>query len=337
MTVRIQTSQRLFSILAWAIALSLLIAACGTATPPPVAEEATEPPEVVATDPPASVPTDPPVPITEPPAPTKAPSGLDANPQRVEFQAEDGKKLVGYYYPSKYADAPIVILMHWAGGDLTDWCEIAPWLQNRADENPVKPERCANAGAGLPSSMAATWLDPSWFPAMNVDASLAVFAFDFRDYGESDKGGGGPNWKLDAKAAFATASGLTGVDATRMASIGASIGADGAADGCFLYNQEKGSGCVGAFALSPGNYLGMSFAEAVSGLAPVPTWCLSGELDTDSASACNGASGEGYRSVNYTGVGQHGMTLIAPALNPQPMELIQEFLELVFGETVKAE
>ena len=321
-----QTRQRIFKALAWAILLSLLIAACGTDSPPPVTKEATEPPEVIVTEPPAPA-------ATEPPAPSKSPSGLDANPQRVEFQAEDGKNLVGYYYPSKYADAPVIILMHWAGGDLTDWCEIAPWLQNRAAENPVKPERCASAGAGLPAGMPAPWLDPSWFPPMDAHASLAVFAFDFRDYGESDKGGGGPDWKLDAKAAIATASGLTGVDAARMASIGASIGADGAPDGCLLYNQEAGSGCVGAFSLSPGNYLGMSYAEAVTGVEPNPTWCLAAEND-DSASTCNNASGDHYRSQIYSG-DAHGMILIAPDFDPLPMTLIQEFLELVFGETMK--
>ena len=323
-----RTSQ-LFKAAALMLALSLLIAACGTATPPPVTEQATQPPEAVVTEPPAQVPTEPPA------APEKTLSGLDANPQRVEFQAEDGKNLVGYYYPSKYANAPVVILMHWAGGDLTDWCEIAPWLQNRADENPVKPERCADAGARLPASIAATWLDPSWFPPMNAEASLAVFAFDFRGYGESEAGGSGIELTLDAKAAFATASGLTGVDASRMASIGASIGADGAPDGCLLYNEEAGSGCVGALSLSPGNFLGMDYASTVTELAPTPVWCLTSDGDVGSFPTCNAASGENYRTVIYTGSNQHGMTLLAPEFDPQPMILIQEFLELVFSETVK--
>jgi hypothetical protein len=328
-------NSQLFRGMVCAVALSLLIAACGTATQPPVTEAATDAPEVVATEPPASVPTEPPV-STEPPAPSKPLSGLDANPQRVEFQAEDGTNLIGYYYPSKYADAPIVILMHWAGGDLTDWCEIAPWLQNRADENPVKPERCANAGAGLPASISATWLDPSWFPLMSADASLAVFAFDFRDYGESEKGGSSnSDWAKDAKAAFVTAAGLEGVDATRMASLGASIGADGAPDGCLLYNQEAGSGCVGALSLSPGNFLGIDFAATVIELAPNPVWCLTADGDVGSFPTCNEASGEHYREVIYAGTDLHGMRLIAPNLEPQPMILIQDFLELVFGIKVK--
>lgn len=326
MNANIRTSGHVFRGLAWTVLLSLLIAACGTATPLPVPEEATKPPEVVPTEPPTSTPTEPPA------APSKPLSGLAADPQRVEFQAEDGKNIVGYYYPSKYADAPIVILMHWAGGDLADWCEIAPWLQNRGDENPVKPERCANAGTNLPAGMAASWLDPSWFPAMNPDVSLAVFAFDFRGYGESDGGSG--NETLDALAAFETAAGLEGVDATRMAALGASIGADGAPDGCLLYNQKVGSGCVGAFALSPGSYLGMVYATTVNDLAPIPVWCLTAEEDVYSLTTCNSASGEHYRVQTYPG-NAHGMVLIAPGLDPLPMILIQDFMELVFGETVK--
>lgn len=330
---RNRTSQ-LFRGMVCAVALSLLITACVTATQPPVTEAATDAPEVVVTEPPASVATDPPVPVTEPPAPSKPLSGLDANPQRVEFQAEDGTNLIGYYYPSKYADAPIVILMHWAGGDLTDWCEIAPWLQNRGDENPSKPERCADAGTGLPAGIVATWLDPSWFPAMNADASLAVFAFDFRGYGESGQGAG--NETKDAKAAFVTAAGLEGVDAAHMIALGASIGADGAPDGCLLYNQQAGSGCVGALSLSPGSYLGMDYATTVSDLAPLPVWCLTAERDEAALTACNSVTArDGYRTIIYPEIGLHGMRLILPELAPNPMELIQDFLELVFGEPVK--
>ncbi|MDP2776205.1 MAG: hypothetical protein Q8O48_01065, partial [Anaerolineales bacterium] len=268
-------------------------------------------------------------------SPSRPLSNLSADPQRKEFQAEDGKNLVGYYYPSKYAEAPTMILMHWAGGDLTDWCEIALWLQNRRDENPANPERCAEAGSGLPAGMSTTWLDPTWFPPMALDVSIAVFAFDFRDYGESEAGGAGPNWVKDAKAAFVTAARLEGVDATRMASMGASIGADGAPDGCLLYNQEAGSGCVGALSLSPGSYLDMNFATVVNDLAPIPAWCLAGELDNPSASTCKSASGEAFRSEIYPGSNDHGMMLIVPGLDPLPMILIQDFLELVFGEKAK--
>jgi len=41
------------------------------------------------------------------------------------------------------------------------------------------------------------------------------------------------------------------------------------------------------------------------------------------------------REVIYAGTELHGMRLIAPNMEPQPMTLIQEFLELVFGIKVK--
>lgn len=318
-----RSSQFFAKAAAWTVALSLLLTACGTAAQPPVTEEAADAPEVVVTEPPTPA----------LPAPSKPLSDLAADAQRVKFQAEDGKNLVGYYYPSKYADAPIVILMHWAGGDLTDWCEIALWLQNRRDENLVNPKRCAEAGSGLPAGFSTPWLDSTWFPPMNANTSVGVFVFDFRGYGESE--GGGWESAKDAKAAFKTAGGFEGVDATRMAALGASIGADGAPDGCLLYNQDKGSGCVGAFSLSPGSYLGMEYATVVKDLDSVPVWCLAGELDQESAPACKSAGGENYRSVIYPGIELHGMSLITPGLEPQPMILIQDFLELVFSETVK--
>jgi len=254
-------------------------------------------------------------------------SRLSSDPQRIEFQTEDGVNLMGYYYPSKFADAPVFILMHWAGGDLCDWSEIAPWLQNRADESPADIERCKGGDAA--------WWDASWFPNMNPDTSLAVFVFDFRGYGESDPNTGAwENMKLDALAAFETAAGFDGVDSNRMAAMGASIGADGAPDGCLLYNQKAGSGCAGALSLSPGNYLGMNYASTVSDLAPIPVWCFASEDDRESAPTCEGASGEAYRTEVYAG-NNHGMMLLQPELEPQPMLLIQEFLELVFGVQVK--
>lgn len=319
-------------ILACVVMLSLVLTACSSSSTQPEAG-GTEPPIGVPTEVPATeAPTEP---ATQPPVPQRPLSGLSADPQRVEFQAEDGKNLVGYYYPSRYADSPVVILMHWAGGDLSDWCEIAPWLQNRGDENPVKPERCASAGSGLPAGMIATWLDPTWFPLVKADSSLAVFTFDFRDFGESEQGGGGLEWAKDAKAAFVKAAALEGVDATRMASLGGSIGADGAPDGCLLYNQEAGSGCVGALSLSPGSFLGMAYAGVVNDLAPAAVWCLAAEGDGPAYLECSNVSGASYRSIIYTGIDLHGMLLITPELDPQPMTLIMEFLDLVFSGIVR--
>jgi pimeloyl-ACP methyl ester carboxylesterase len=297
----------------------IILAACSAPQPPAITE--------------APVMTEAPTATEIPPTATEAQpsrplSNLSADLQRVEFQTEDGKTLVGYYYPSKYANAPVMILMHWAGGDLCDWKDIAPWMQNRADESPARLERCE-----AKSRPAPMW-DPTWFPKMNPEASIAVFVFDFRGFGESKGPGGWNKLPTDALAAFETVAKLEGVDPQRMAALGASIGADGAADGCLLYNQKAGGGCVGAFSLSPGNYLGISYAETVKSLAPVPAHCLAAESDYESAPTCKGASGDNYSSQIYAG-SDHGMALIRPDLDPQPMVLIQDFMELVFKESVK--
>lgn len=309
MNRKARTVRSVFSGVTCLVVLSLLAAACSTAAPAPrdISPAADEP----------------------------ALSGNSADPQRVEFQAEDGTKLVGYYYPSKYADAPVMILMHWAEGDLCDWRDIAPWLQNRLGENPGKLKRCENPGTNLPADLKKAWWDPTWFPPMASDVSLAVFVFDFRGHGESGPGTDGPDLLKDAKAAFKTAAGLQGVDATQMAALGASLGADAAADGCLLYNQEAGSGCVGAFSFSPGNFLGMDYSTVVTNLAPVAVLCSAGGLDAGPAQTCTSVARQYYGHLNYPGTAAHGMALIAPGLDPSPMGLIQLFIGLAFGEDMQ--
>lgn len=80
------------------------------------------------------------------PTPTAEPAlpSLSLDPQRIEFQTEDGATLVGYYYPAAVDPAPVVVLMHWAGGNQTDWLYVGmvAWLQNRGAvvPTPSKPE-----------------------------------------------------------------------------------------------------------------------------------------------------------------------------------------------------
>ena len=61
---------------------------------------------------------------------------LPPEPQEITFKASDGQALTGYYYPAAVSPAPVVVFMHWVGGDLSDWYEVAPWLQNRGLKNP---------------------------------------------------------------------------------------------------------------------------------------------------------------------------------------------------------
>jgi len=296
------------------------VAMAATATVTPEDETTDEPEEATATvtEEPTEEPTDEstPEPTEEPTAePTEEPpAGLPPEPQDISFQAEDGQALQGRYYPGASPSSPILILMHWAPGNMNDWNEIAFWLQNR--------------GLGGTSSNvgSAPWLDPSWFPLLPVGQSYAVFTFNFR-------GGDRAGMLLDTQAAFNTVRGLEGVDPSRIASFGASIGADGAPDGCSWHNENFGGGCLGALSLSPGSYLTVPYSEVVDKLGaenpPKPVWCFFASDDTPSAEACQSAGGDHYRMVEWTGGGWHGMELIDPARNPNALILILDWLTLL--------
>ena len=294
--------------LAYSIPLifALLLASCGGSAPvetpppdapPPPAEEATIPPEK---------------PVAES-EPTTAPeSDFDPQPpdgQRIKFESSDGTALVGYYYPASVPDAPIVVLMHWAGGDQTDWQKngMIDWLQNRG----------TSGGMQSPAQQSVI------YPSMPEGASFAVFTFDFRGFGESagkfDQAGG----LLDAKAGYEIAKTLEGIDPTRMAGIGSSIGSDGVVDGCT-------EGCLGALSFSPGGYLTVPYADAVKTLddAGKPVTCVASEGDSASANACRETAGENYQSIIYSG-SAHGDQLFQ---NPPDGfgQMIFDWLALVF-------
>jgi dienelactone hydrolase len=119
--------------------------------------------------------------------------------------------------------------------------------------------------------------------------------------------------------------GLEGVDPTRIVTVGASIGADGAVDAC-------GDGCLGAISLSPGGYLNIPYPEAVELLRtdqpPKPVLCLAAERDIDSFNACKSAQGGHYTSVLYPGAA-HGLSLINPESDPETLDLILNFLDSI--------
>jgi dienelactone hydrolase len=224
------------------------------------------------------------------------------------------------YYPAAVNPAPVVVLMHWAGGDKNDWVYVgmAAWLQNRGLEVPAAP-------GSLPFDT------PYPFPPLPADRSYAVFLFDFRDFGESAPANQSfsqlaPLWEADARAAYARARELEGVDSGRVAGIGASIGADAVVDAC-------GEGCLGALSLGPGSYLVMPYPEAVKIVdeAGKLVWCVGAEDDPPAVQACRAASGEVYQSQIYPS-GGHAMQLFQVDNDLQPTidSLIVEFLELVF-------
>jgi hypothetical protein len=248
---------------------------------------------------------------------------LPAEPQRIEFASEDGAMLVGMYYPAAVNPSPMVVLMHWARGDKNDWIYVgmAAWLQNRGLEIPPAP---------------GTMLFDTPFPftPLPADLSFSVFLFDFRSFGESAPSNLpfsqlGPLWEADARAAYAKARTLPGVDSDHVVGIGASIGADAVVDAC-------GEGCLGALSLGPGSYLNVPYQEAVSKVdeAGKPVWCVGAEDDAAAAQACRSASGEHYQSQVYA-AGGHAMSLFRAENDLQPAldSLIGEFLKLVFDLT----
>ena len=293
-------------------------------------QEAEQKSEQQPTDAPPPTDTPRPTPIsptdTPEPLPTEPPGlpPLPPEPQDIEFQAEDGLALQGRYYPAAVNPAPIVVLMHWAGGDNRDWNEIAFWLQNRGLSG-----TSSNVGQ-------APWLDPTWFPPMIEGQSFGVFTFTFRDCD------GGCNnfstnrelWRRDALAALKTASQLEGVDPMLISTFGASIGADGSPDGCGPYNFDAGGGCLGALSLSPGGYLKVPYADAVKILdefdPPSPTWCFYATGDNEASVACKSASGDHYQPFEWSG-DSHGMMLLRPEIDPSAMELILDFLKMIYN------
>lgn len=254
----------------------------------------------------------------------------EAARQPVEIQTADGRLLEGFYYPPRLPDAPVIVLMHWAPGSMEDWEHIAVWLQNLPEDSPS------------PSGGKHAYQDATWFPKMPEEISFAVLIFNFGDYGSSQYGGSRESLVEDARAALQRAASFMETNPHQVAAIGASIGADGVVDGCYLLNDagEKGT-CVGAFSLSPGNYLTNEFSYSLAAeminRSGYPVWCLAAEGDGGSPELCQSLSGSANQAFIYPGRA-HGMDLIdserfpsSPAVNLNVLELMQEFLEQVYG------
>ncbi len=260
---------------------------------------------------------------TPKPSPTVSEKG-STKPQEIQFQASDGQQLKGRYYPAAVEPAPVVVLMHWVNGDMTDWNEIAPWLQNRGLKNPYPNCTGRQMAQGK-------WWDPTWFPEIPQDTSYGVFVFTFRDHAPC-AGANAFNesgWLLDAQAAMRKASELAGVDPTRIAAVGSSIGADGAADACFWINEQKPGTCKGALSLSPGGFLGISYADAVGKLGkeqpPVAAWCLADSSEIGFCNMAKQAENPAFRAIEIAN-GHHGNLLLVPEAKPSTMQTILNFL-----------
>ena len=294
--------------------VAFILAACGKSAVPIAG--ATEP-QTGGNTAPSPIP-----PTAKPPS---GPPALAPEPQEVAFQASDGQELKGLYYPAAINPAPVVVFMHWAGGDKSDWYEIAVWLQNRGQANP------------FPNPSNEPWWDPTWFPAVPADRSYGVFIFSFRGctpYKVGCTDGWPKVWLLDAQAAILEASQLEGVDPTKIVAIGSSIGADGAPDACFWLNEQKPGSCKGALSLSPGGFLEIPYPVAVLTLGknepPVAAWCLADETEFGVCESAEAVDNPEYRDFMIPG-GGHGNMLLRPELEPLPMQTILDFLSAMVG------
>ena len=239
------------------------------------------------------------------------------DPIQITFPTEDNQELNGTFFPAARKSAPVIVLMHWYPGDQYEWTEVAYWLQNHGIKGDLD---------GVP------WKDPSWFPVLNHDDSYNVLTFTFRGCSRRCNTFQQDDWLLDAKAALKYARTLPGVDPDRVISIGASIGADGAIDGCAAVLEDDPTACLGALSFSPGNYLTIPYRDMVKFLAandpPRPAWCFFDITDPDSA-MCDDISSENYFPAGWSDGNLHGMHLITPNLDPVPLEQLLNFLALV--------
>lgn len=262
---------------------------------------------------------------TPEPTLTPTPAGPPVEPEEVVIHGKDGD-LQGRYYRAATEPAPLVVLMHWVNGDMSDWNEIAVWLQNRGQKNPY------------PNPGNAPWWDPSWFPPVPQGRSYAVLTFTYTGCQPSPVGC--PDWTpetwlFDSMTVMIEAAKLPRVDPNRIVAIGSSIGADGAVIGC------AETGCAGALSLSPGNFLAdpqasqTSYSGAVKWLLEnnpqAHVWCLADENEISVCKKAESVGGANYRAIEIPG-GKHGTVLLSPNLNPLPMQLILDFLEQVFGQ-----
>lgn len=138
-----------------------------------------------------------------------------------------------------------------------------------------------------------------------------------------------PGWQTDYQGAMMAAYLLEGVDTSRIVTIGSSIGADAAADGCLFLNQKYPGACKGALSLSPGSYLVQKYPDVIEELGKlqpsVAAWCLA---DSVEVGFCKQAVTDDNPLYQYFEIpnGDHGNMLLRPDLEPLPMQLILDFL-----------
>jgi len=131
------------------------------------------------------------------------------------------------------------------------------------------------------------------------------------------------------------ASKLEGVDKDRIVAVGASIGADGAVEGCSWLNEHHEGTCLGALALSPGSYLTVPFQESAQALLeedpPRAVWCLYGRADAAARETCQAVPGANL--IDHRRIKPHGFELFDPELSPTGFDVLLDFLNSTLGST----
>ena len=256
------------------------------------------------------------------PAPTFTPSVtpiviLDPEPIEVNFLTEDGVELDGLYYPAAENPAPLIVLVHWARGDMTEWEQVAYWLQDRGllvrspDYN-------------------HSWKSSDWFPDYKSEGPLGVLVFTMRDCQGSCQTYSPAGWLKDIEAVMVKAAQLQGVDKDRIITAGASIGADGALYGCAWLNQAGFGSCKGSFSLSPASLLTLPYEELAHQLIeaepPLHVYCLFGLRDDASVETCSDI--DGLIPIDYGYIENHGFELIQQGQSNDPLILLNEFVNI---------
>jgi dienelactone hydrolase len=248
---------------------------------------------------------------------------LEPEPLVIEFEAEDGQQLSGFYYPADHNPAPLVVLINWAKGNQSDWEDIAVWLQNRVEVDQTPDYNYS-------------WRSGNWFPDNHREETLAVFTYDFRECTAEGCQSFLPlEWLLDAQAAVQTGASLQGVDSSKILVAGASMGGDAAVYACNWLNQQENGACVGAFVLSPGSFLTLPFEDQIEGLInerpgmAMPIYCLYGLRDDAAVETCSELPGLTQYDFGY--IEKHGFELIQPLQSPDPLNLMLEFIDIGLG------
>ncbi len=226
-------------------------------------------------------------------SPTNSPSPTFAAHELVSYQTEDGVRIVAEFLsPGDVASPPVVILLHQFGGDRGQWADLVPVL---------------------------------------VDNGYAVLAPDLRSFGESTKAvrdGREENYELsdlndmvkDVAAALDWLQARNGIDVTRIAVIGASVGANIAYVAAGAFPDVKTAVSMSPNASPQGGAL---LGRNVPGFSPRSVLFMSDQREATDARDLAENVADPVAVKVYSGAVAHGVALLD---NPQAVQDILDWL-----------